>query len=165
MLIAPSVALAIEAKFTEPEYESVEHWLKQGDATNREAVFEGWAELIDHAVGSRCDRHALHAIPYQLVHRTASVCQLAAPLRYVVYHVFGDSVPTYYGDALRRLRAIVGPTPRLALAVAHSTVAPSAAHRALAARWTNGERTLQADVRNALRSNPLFSFGKLTCVR
>src|SRR6516162_9556411 len=35
MLVAPNVALSIEAKFSEPKYETVAAWLERGDKQNR----------------------------------------------------------------------------------------------------------------------------------
>ena len=47
MLRSGNHALAVEAKSTEPMYETVAKWLKGGkDRTNRETVLDGWLSLL-----------------------------------------------------------------------------------------------------------------------
>jgi hypothetical protein len=49
MAISDTACMAIEAKWTEPPYESVASWLLKGtDKTNRKDVLQGWLALLSH---------------------------------------------------------------------------------------------------------------------
>lgn len=82
-------AIAIEAKYTEPHYESVSTWLsaermrdETADVTgtsNRERVLHGWLSAINECVGGTLLTQAnVGDCTYQLIHRTASVCAISA---------------------------------------------------------------------------------------
>ena len=65
--------MVIEAKFTEPRYESVATWLGPAQTTNRGDVLEGSIRAIEAVMETAIDRELVSEIPYQLTHRTASV--------------------------------------------------------------------------------------------
>jgi hypothetical protein len=88
MIIANSAAVAIEAKFTEPRSETVRTWLRDPPQVNRTEVLKGWLDLIRDASGTSLRVADVMGLPYQLVHRTASVCFVAGHVRAVVYQVF-----------------------------------------------------------------------------
>ena len=90
-ILADDVAVAIEAKFTEPRNESVATWLGGAPTTNRVDVLEGWLCAIEAAAEASIQHDAVRDLPYQLIHRTASVCCVGRRKRLVVYQVFGDS--------------------------------------------------------------------------
>jgi hypothetical protein len=103
MILGDDVAVAIEAKFTEPRYESVETWLAAARNTNRGEVLDGWIRAIEAGTETAVDREVVRELPYQLIHRTASLCCVSRRKRVVVYQVFGHSPGPYYTDDLRRL--------------------------------------------------------------
>jgi hypothetical protein len=105
MIVADDIAVAIEAKFTEPRYESVATWLGGTPTTNRSDVLEGWLCAIEAAAQRSIPRHAVRDVPYQLIHRTASVCSVERRKRIVAYQVFGDSPADHYVEDLRRFAA------------------------------------------------------------
>ena len=107
MILADDVAVAIEAKFTEPRYESVQTWLAAARTTNRGEVLEGWIRAIEGATEGAVDREVVRGLPYQLIHRTASVCCVSRRKRVVVYQVFGDSPGPDYTEDLRRLASAI----------------------------------------------------------
>jgi len=112
MIFADDIAVAIEAKFTEPRYESVATWLGGTPTTNRVDVLEGWLCAIEAAAETSISRDAVRDLPYQLIHRTASVCCVGRRKRLVVYQVFGDYPAEYYAEDLGRFAAtIAAPEP------------------------------------------------------
>jgi hypothetical protein len=119
MIVGEQSAIAIEAKYTEPPYQSVADWLEQGDAANRARVLGGWLSRIGQVAGTVFGTAAVEALPYQLIHRTASACSMPASRRAVVYQVFNDTHLGYYNDSLRSLAALLGEPATLALAVLH----------------------------------------------
>jgi hypothetical protein len=158
MIFADDVAVAIEAKFTEPRYESVATWLGGTPTTNRVDVLEGWLCAIETAAGTSISRDAVREIPYQLIHRTASVCCVGRRERLVVYQVFGDSAADYYAEDLGRLAAAIGAPDRIAFVVLGCSCRSTDTYARLEGRWDSGERDLGDDVREAMLAGPLLEF-------
>ena len=150
MIITPDAAVAIEAKFKEPPYEDVRTWLRTPPEENRKQVLNGWIRLIGTATRSAIAPENLLDLPYQLIHRTASVCGVLRPSRAVVYQLFGDESPSYYVSALSNFRKALGAITDLKFAVIVT-----------AASDANPERltpTNPDDLRCALCEGPLFHF-------
>ena len=103
MIVASSAVVAIEAKFTEPRTETVGAWLGDPPEANRSEVLEGWLHLIRNASGTSLRAAHVMDLPYQLIHRTASVCSVSGPVRAVVYQVFGEALLDYYVNNLSEL--------------------------------------------------------------
>lgn len=85
-------AIAIEAKYNEPKYESVDLWRSKGkDPKNRQCVLGHWCHLIEDFTSARIDRAMLGSLVYQTVHRSASACAATPPggAARVMYMVFG----------------------------------------------------------------------------
>jgi len=161
MILGDDVAVAIEAKFTEPRYESVETWLGAARSTNRGEVLEGWIRAIEGVTEGTVDREVVSGLPYQLIHRTASVCCVSRCRRVVVYQVFGDSPGPYYTEDLRRLASALPDRGGVSFYVVASAFHPTTTYAQLAARWDSGERDMGVDVREALLAGPLFEFTEL----
>lgn len=158
MILGDDVAVAIEARFTEPRYESVETWLAAARTTNRAEVLEGWIRAIELGTKAPVDREVVRELPYQLIHRTASVCCVSRRKRVVVYQVFGDSPGSYYTEDLRRLAAAMPDQNGVSFYVVASAFQPTTTYALLTARWDAGERDMGADVRNALIAGSLLEF-------
>lgn len=158
MILADDVAVAIEAKFTEPRYESVATWLGGTPTTNRVDVLEGWLCAIEAAAETSISRDAVREIPYQLIHRTASVCCVGRRERLVVYQVFGDSPADYYAEDLGRLAAAIGAPGRIAFVVLGCAYQSTDTYAQLTGRWDSRERDLGDDVREAMLAGPLLEF-------
>jgi hypothetical protein len=89
MLTFPDVCIGIEAKFREPLYESVAEWLTGGKSPkNRRDVLAGWLELIASRTGEAITPERVGTIPYQMIHRLASVCAQPQTTRFLVYQMF-----------------------------------------------------------------------------
>lgn len=75
MVITEKDILAIEAKWTEPRYNSVKKWLHQGRYLNRrERVIKGWLTLLEEQCSKAFNVDEFLDVPYQMVHRAASAC-------------------------------------------------------------------------------------------
>lgn len=160
MILGDDVAVAVEAKFTEPRYESVETWLAAARTPNRGEVLEGWIRAIEGRTETKIDRDVVRTVPYQLIHRTASVCCVSRRKPVVVYQVFGDSPGPYYTKDLRRLGAAM-PEPRgVSFYVVATAFQPTTTYARLVARWDAGERDMGADVRDGLVAGPLLEFAE-----
>lgn len=160
MIFTDDVAVAIEAKFTEPRYESVATWLGGTPTTNRLDVLEGWLCAIEAAAETSIPRDAVMDLPYQLIHRTASFCCVDRRKRLVVYQVFGDSPPDYYAGDLRRFAAAIAAPDRMAFVVLGCACQSTDKYARLESRWDAGERDLGNDVSEALLAGALLEFGR-----
>lgn len=157
MVITDDVAVAIEAKFTEPRYESVHTWLGPAP-TNRRDVLEGWLLAINRVTQTSLRPEAVADLPYQLIHRTASVCSVDRPKRFVVYQVFGDAPAVYYTEDLERLATAIAARDRITFLLVGCAFRSTEEYAQLESRWGAGKRDLGTDVRDALLRGPLFEF-------
>jgi hypothetical protein len=160
MICADDVAAAIEAKFTEPRYESVATWLGGATTTNRVDVLEGWLCAIEAAAEASIQRDAVMDLPYQLIHRTASVCCVGRRKRLVVYQVFGDSPSDYYAEDLGRFAATIAAPERISFVVLECPCRSTDTYARLERRWDVGERGLGDDVLAAMLAGPMLEFGQ-----
>ena len=157
LILTPVAVVAVEAKYTEPEYESVKSWLGEGQP-NRHDVLQGWLNLLANALGRPIAEAEVQNLPYQLIHRAASACHIERSERAMIYLVFESAAPHYatHIDALATiLRNCVS------LSVVSCPVVKSKAYEELEQRWDAGERRMAPTVRSALMAAPLFTFGRL----
>lgn len=113
MIITDKNAIAVEAKWTECEsqYPSINDWLEEkpqsdNKTTNRNEVLDGWIEYINKYLGKEVIKRGsinLRQIPYQMLHRIASACQVAICLgsgakAVVVYQLFYDAETAPFKD-------------------------------------------------------------------
>jgi hypothetical protein len=165
MLEGSDFAIGIEAKYTEPDYKLVSKWLGKTPTENRKSVLEGWLEMINEATGSRLTVGDVTGIAYQLIHRTASVCNIAARERVIAYHCFDPSDERQYQNHMRQLATLVGSPDHLKFFLLSSTINKSAAYSALQAAWERKEsRDLSAEIRSLLIADDLGTFGGLSAL-
>jgi hypothetical protein len=105
-------------------------------------------------------RQSVSYLPYQLIHRTASVCCVDRRRRIVVYQVFGESPADYYAGDLRRFAAATAAPDRLAFVVLGCACRSTDTYARLEGRWDAGERDLGDDVSEALLAGPLLEFSQ-----
>jgi hypothetical protein len=160
MIVANSAAVAIEAKFTEPPYETVGTWLRDPPEPNRSEVLEGWLDLIRSASGTSLRVADVMDLPYQLIHRTASVCSVRRPVRAVVYQVFGECPFDCYVNNLSDLWRRLGRTAAIGFHVLGCPLNSLQTHEDLVKQWKQGDHLVGDTVRAALLTRSLFSFGK-----
>ena len=160
MIVANSAVVVIEAKFTEPPSETVGAWLGDPPHANRSEVLEGWLDLIRSVSGVSLRAAHVMDLPYQLIHRTASVCSVSGPLRAVVYQVFGEALLAYYVTNLSELGRRLGRTDAIGFHVLGCPLNSLPTHENLVKRWKQRDRHVGEAVRDALLAGPLFSFGE-----
>ncbi len=164
MILGPEAAIAVEAKYTEPRYETVESWLRDPAEPNRSVVLDGWLKMINSAAGSTLEASQIHQIPYQLIHRTASVFSLSKKSRSVVYQVFTEPARGTYDAGIDDFAQVLGDIPdfRFALVKCPLTATASSVLDGLEGDWQRGERHMAKRVRAALEHGPLYGFGSPT---
>ncbi len=75
MIRRPGESLAIEAKWTEPRYDTVAEWRRKSERlTNTGKVLRGWLDLIQPHAQRNLDLNDFSDAVYQSVHRAASAC-------------------------------------------------------------------------------------------
>ena len=158
MVISAELVIAIEAKWTERRYETVEDWLR--DSENRTEVLRGWCELLEQRGANPIRKGDLYGLPYQMIHRAASAChpQGVATSRWLIYMLFETTTKErdeYLLD-LRRLRDVLGAESTLGIALAECTIEPSERLIQLRARWNGRERRLHVPVFQDLKSGGLL---------
>ena len=62
MVISAEFVMAIEAKWTEPRYETVEYWLR--DSENRTEVLRSWCDLLEQRGANPIRKGDLCGLPY-----------------------------------------------------------------------------------------------------
>jgi len=159
VILTPRTVLAIEAKYTEPEYETVRSWLRDPVEPNRAAVLEGWLGLLGRVAARPITTPEVLDLPYQLIHRAASACSPDREHRAMAYLTFGETAP-HYSKHVSTLAAILGPAS-LSMLVLSCPITKLPSFVTLERRWDRGERKLADAVRAALIGGPPFSFGEL----
>ncbi|TET45413.1 hypothetical protein E3J62_07605 [candidate division TA06 bacterium] len=114
MFWSKAISVAIEGKWREPRYETVQQWLRSGNTENRKAVLEHWKGLIapkSRGIGNVDD------VVYQMLHRTASACVQKSDRTVVLYQVFSDptSKDVDYGADFETLVKAISPKEDLGI--------------------------------------------------
>jgi hypothetical protein len=164
MVLSSSFAVAIEAKYAEPPYETVKDWLCKPGRANREAVLGGWLCLVEKATGIRLGAAQVAEHPYQLIHRTASACYPPVKRRWVIYQLFPEPVPRHYLEHLSGLQRMLCSQDSLSFGVLLSPLKKSPEYSKIEARWERGEGDVSTEVRAGLLSGTLLGFGDLQFV-
>ncbi|MGN0740503.1 MAG: DUF6946 family protein [Treponema sp.] len=81
-------AYCIEAKRTEPAYQTVIEWLNIGNTENRNLVLSGWLELINNKCQTSLELKDVTKFPYQFIHRFASACRIGQNMKAENVHLF-----------------------------------------------------------------------------
>ena len=161
MILTPDAAVAVEAKYTEPEYENVRTWLRDRAPVNRLDVLDGWLGLINRLAAAPVKREDVLDLPYQLIHRTASACHPDRATRALVYLIFGENPAAHYSQHLETLRRLIAAPHALSMMVLACPTQGLPRFEDLTAMWDAGQRELAQSVRSALAEGPLFTFGEL----
>lgn len=160
MLVLRSQAIAIEAKYTEPPYEVVGDWLGASPSQNRELVLRGWLRLINRATESDLDILDVRDCTYQLIHRTASVCETGKQARAVVYQCFDPTEEHlyHYYRQLSFLSGLIKKPQCLSFFLYGVVIRKSSTYQRLQADWDAGSRDLSLEVKQGLISEFLMDF-------
>lgn len=161
MLRSQPRTVAIEAKYTEPKYQTVRDWLGPAASANRTLVLGGWLSLIKQATGSALEVPDVLDCTYQLVHRTASACQPGSREQSVVYLCFDhtDRLLDHHLDQLSCLSHLIRRPERISFCLFAVGLKKTPEYQALQDAWTAGCRDLSAEVKDGLISRALLEFG------
>jgi hypothetical protein len=179
MVLTDRVAVALEAKWTEPRYETVAvrlrrepmrpsevaistaEWRKQ-----QEEHLDGWLELIrPHAAKRLCLADASEAV-YQMVHRAASACCTSGLPKLIYLHFApeptGNAASTaQYRRDLTSLHSLLGSPTGFPFYLVELPLQPTAAFERIK-DLKKGLSSTQQTVRSALLTSKLFEFGHPT---
>jgi hypothetical protein len=177
MVLSSTSALAIEAKWTEPRYETVSKRLKsrvaklvKEDPSNNDkhhsaqlAVIQGWLNLLrPHSTVSLSFEDAGDAV-YQMIHRAASACATGhrPGLAYLHFEPGPKSAATsaQYRTDLRKLHELLGGPINFPFYLVDVHLHLTEAFREIAS-LPKGKPDTDRRVRDAIRSTRLFEFGK-----
>lgn len=166
MLLSDDRAVAIEAKWNEPPYETVARWLaRQGKDSTKSEVLEGWIDMLRGRASGCAAAADFASATYQMVHRAASACHDATFSSAVVYLTFKPSADRRAATAdhlrsrLRHLHGLLGNPGDFPFYLAEVDLEPTDTYLKLAP-LRKGDRNTGVLVREALlRKEPLFRFG------
>jgi hypothetical protein len=171
MLKSRTSALAIEAKWTEPMYESVERWLQRGtNQRNRLDVLDGWLVLLQRHATKSLVRADFNDVVYQMLHRTASVAEFGGDgsVAYLAFRTPGEGNGSSFLDIITNLGSLqdkLGKLSSLQFFAVQIEITPLEPYKILRALPKGLESTAE-DVIAALQdSQPLFSFAISTCCK
>lgn len=170
MLLSESSAAAVEAKWTEPRYPSVEKRLAkklksddEAEAQDPRDFVEGWLELL----GPYCAKPLLldhfSSAVYQTVHRAASACALSRSPTLVYIHFTtpgahrSKKYPDHYYKDLKYLHDLMGNPADFPFYLVEIPVEPTRQFIAIQ-NLTKGLEQTHREVRSAF-SGILFNFG------
>jgi len=177
LILSESKVWGIEAKWTEPRYETVARRIRkpEADGADPRKTVEGWLRYLQPYASRALHVDDCANAVYQTVHRAASACAVATgkklqpELVYLHFHpspLRSTATTERYVADLRYLRSLLGPTSGLGFTVVEMTLEPTAAFREI--QGLDKRLRSSADkVSAALCRGPLFEFQapSLTAIR
>ncbi len=166
MVISETQALAIEAKWTEPRYETVATRLKRNDSSGRDSreYVGGWVELLQPHATTALDLDGFGDMVYQMLHRSASACGVPNRLPRLAYLHF-SSMPhrgaalAQYKEDLEGFHSLLGSPERFPFFLIDLPLLPTAAFHEIE-NLKKGQASTGEAVRQALLTKVLFDFGE-----
>jgi hypothetical protein len=164
MVLFDQAALAIEAKWTEPRYETVATRLtrKDSNGADSEEFVSGWLELLQPHATTPLRLQDFANCVYQVVHRAASACGLgrAPSLAYLHFTpaTKGATSAQYLSD-LSQVHALLGKPRDFPFFLIDVPIQHTRAFHAIEHLKKGVAETGQA-VRSALLASELFEFGE-----
>jgi hypothetical protein len=155
--------LALEAKWTEPRYETVAEWTRRGRTPgNRECVLRGWLDLLQPHAARVLNLDDFSGAVYQMVHRAASACYNAEHPRLAYLHFIPDpsgqgATSAQYQSDLEHLQDLLGNPARFNFHLIEVEIRPTAAFERIKSLPKVSAKTAYT-VRAALENGPLFEF-------
>jgi hypothetical protein len=163
MVCSGDNALALEVKWSEPRYETVRDWIRQGRSPeNRRKVMTGWLELLQPQAVRLLRVEDFYDAVYQMVHRAASACAQGkrSQLAYLQFTPLPDGQEAdseqHYGD-LTDLHRLLGHPAGFPFHLIEVQVMPAAAFRSIERLAKGSSKTAEA-VTAALLGASLFKF-------
>ena len=166
MAISGKSSLAVEAKWSEPRYETVGEWLRKGsNPSNLRDVLTGWLGLLqEHAVRELHLADFSDAV-YQMVHRAASACMVGSDPRmaYIVFEPSPDPDPMRIPDLrddLTHLWSLLGDPKGFPFYLVEVRLSPTAAFNEIASMPKGHIATARSVIAALSGTSRLFSFEK-----
>ena len=159
MVISSLGTLAIEAKWTEPRYETVEEWIKPG---NRELVLRGWLDLLQLQSNRLLKPEDFSGMVYQMVHRAASACYKSEYPQLAYLHFVPDlsergATSAQYQSDLEHLFNLLGKPDKFNFYLIEVEIKPTLSFEIIKSLPKASSETANT-VRAALENGPLFEF-------
>ncbi len=158
MVLAGDSSWAIEAKWTEPRYETVaDRLVGDADESNRTEVLRGWLEMIQPFASIPLHISRVRPAVYQMIHRTASACAIGVrpALVYLLFHTPDSIAKGFYREDLALLHELLGRPTGLAFYQVAVKIAPTAAFDAIRS-LRRGKPGTGRRVKHALLTEKLF---------
>lgn len=155
--------LAIEAKWTEPRYETVAQWRRKGKSPkNRERVLRGWLDLIQPHSTRVLNLDDFSDAVYQMVHRAASACFNSEQPHLAYLHFIPDpsgkgATSKQYQSDLEHLRLLLGNPSNFQFYLVDLEIRLTEAFERIKDLPKGTAETASA-VHTALENGPLFEF-------
>jgi hypothetical protein len=175
MVISGSKTLAIEAKWTEPRYGSIEDRLNRSASnasdrrndskwlSDQEEFLTGWLDLLGRHATIPLSLKEFRAAVYQMVHRSASACAGTGAPSLLYLHFspapHGAATSADYRRDLTALHRLLGRPTGFPFFLADLHLSPTKAFRAIQ-YLRKGERSTADTVRSVLLCEELFTFGE-----
>jgi hypothetical protein len=164
MIKSGSAALAIEAKWTEPMYDTVRKWLGGETDSNRNRALNGWLEMLADRVGENLSAAQFSDSIYQMVHRAASAADSGEQprLAYFLFKCSGVNNAATTDQIVAQLRSLwfkLGKPANFPFSVVELDIVPTQAFDEIMGLPKNLSSTAEAVVAALLGETPLFQFG------
>ncbi len=170
LLMSDSTVWAVEAKWTEPRYETVAKRIStpESDGGDPRTTVDGWLKYIQPFAKQDLRVDDFVEVVYQVLHRAASACAVATAhqrqphLVYLHFHpspLPSSTTTSQYISDLRHLYALLGSPGGIKLTVVEMPLKPTAAFEGIKG-LDKGAKESATHVKAALCSGPLFTFGK-----
>jgi hypothetical protein len=158
MMLTREHAVAVEAKWTEPRYQTVSKWLS---SQNRREVLDGWLSLIRPFALKPLTSDDVASAVYQMVHRAASACR-GGRVPKLVYLQFtplpdGGAQKSTLIEDLACLHAAIGAPAGFPFWLVEVSLEQTDAFETLRLLPKGSASTANAVI-EALRNGPLFRF-------
>ncbi len=154
--------MAIEAKWTEPRYETVEDRNRRENTENRRQVIRGWLDLLQPHTASILHVDDFAGAVYQMVHRAASACYKSERPRLAYLHFTPDpsgkgATSAQYQADLEHLQELLGNPARFSFYLIEVEIRPTAVFEQIKNLRKDSAETARS-VCAALQNGPLFEF-------
>lgn len=176
MVVSSACSVAIEAKWTEPRYETVATRLRSRVAklerdepensdkhtASQRAVISAWLRLLGSRGRTPLGIEQAGEAVYQMIHRAASACQMPGNVA-LVYLLFepspakGTAHHSQYRTDLVNLRRLIGDPEQFPFYLVSVTLRPTAAFEEIKGLPKRKAATDSA-IRDALAGSELFEF-------
>lgn len=168
LVMSGSRVWGIEAKWTEPRYETVARRIRrpEADGADPRKTVQGWLGYLQPYASSALHVDDFADAVYQTVHRAASACAVATEkklqpdLVYLHFHpspLANTATTNQYVSDLRHLRSLLGPESGLEMTVVEMSLEPTTGFKAIQGLDKRLAETANK-VTAALCAGPLFEF-------